>query len=347
MQHHDKGDELARIPSSDAVEHVRKWAEEIEDGATIRVCVPDFSHAVDAYAKGGDGIETRLLANGEYRSIWNREKLSKTLNYGGFEIVGGSAEDGAWASADGWLEVVARKCMRPAPRFPMSDIHCIMSLPRICWTDTMGALHEVGAQLGFSVTRATGVFWGQCLERLMEQAVESGKGYKYVLTVDYDSVFDANDVVRLWQVMESHPEIAALCPVQIGRDRDHMLVSVMKDGKLLRSVSEDTFHTDALDVYTGHFGLTLIRVESLVDLPHPWFLGVPGPDGRWDKGRTDDDIHFWHRLREAGKRICLCPKVRVGHIQNIVTWPGERMQTIHQYLTRYHEDGRPDECMTF
>jgi hypothetical protein len=98
---------------------------------------------------------------------------------------------------------------------------------------------------------------------------------------------------------------------------------------------------------TGHFGLTLIRLDSIRDLPRPFFLGVPNKEGNWGEGRVDDDIHFWNRLRNADRKICLCPRVRIGHLQNVITWPSENCTAITQYLSKYHEDGRPTECMTF
>ena len=109
----------------------------------------------------------------------------------------------------------------------------------------------------------------------------------------------------------------------------------------------DNLYTDALDMHTGHFGLTLIRTDALRELKRPLFLGVPNADGRWEDGRIDDDIFFWQRLAQAGKRICLCPRVRIGHLQNVVTWPGEDLRSITQYLTDYHANGRPRQCMTF
>jgi hypothetical protein len=30
-----------------------------------------------------------------------------------------------------------------------------------------------------------------------------------------------------------------------------------------------------------------------------------------------------------------------------VTWPGEDLRTIHQYCSKYGDEGRPTECMNF
>jgi hypothetical protein len=39
--------------------------------------------------------------------------------------------------------------------------------------------------------------------------------------------------------------------------------------------------------------------------------------------------------------------VRIGHLQLNITWPGEDLRTIHQYCTRYNDEGRPGECTSF
>lgn len=345
VDHINAGDSLAQVATTDAVATLRAWGAKLRGGGTIRLRVPNFDAITKAYDNGEPETESLLLGSGN-RSIWNREKLARCLNHAGFEVIGG-ARGTSWTEELHALSVTARKCMRPAPTLPMKDIQAIMSLPRLCWTDTQGELHQAAASLGINTTRSTGVFWGQCLERLIESKL-SDPTCKYILTVDYDSVFDAADIVRLWQVMETNPDVAALCPLQIARDKETILVSALNpDGTLKREVRADAFHTDALDINTGHFGLTLIRCDAIRDLPRPLFLGRPNKDGNWGEGRVDDDIHFWYLLRDAKRRICVCPKVRIGHIQTIITWAGEDMKTVHQYCSKYHDEGRPPECMTY
>jgi hypothetical protein len=341
----DIGSGLTQIRTEDAVPWLRSIASQLKDGGELRLEVPDLDGVMKAYNDGEPETEKMLIGEGA-KSLWNREKLSRVLNLAGFEVSRGK-NGWAWNETKTKISVVARKFARPFPNRPMRDIHCIMSLPRVCWTDTQGVLHHAAASLGFDVTRATGVFWGQCLERLLETCLTM-EGVKYVLTVDYDSIFDAEDIIRLWQVMETRPDVAALCPLQIGRDKNLPLFSIKNgDGTLLKEMTEDRLYTDALEMNTGHFGLTLIRLDAIRDLPRPFFLGVPNKDGNWGDGRVDDDIHFWNRLRDGGRKICLCPRVRIGHLQNVVTWPAEDCRAITQYLSDFHSDGRPTECMTF
>ena len=76
---------------------------------------------------------------------------------------------------------------------------------------------------------------------------------------------------------------------------------------------------DPLKVTTAHFGLTLLRMEHFKDLPKPWFKGEPDKDGGWGDDRLDDDIWFWHIWRKAGRTVYMAPRVRIGHLELIVS----------------------------
>lgn len=345
LSHVDMGSILERIPADKCLEIMRGIAQKMEDGGTLHLCVTDFDWLCDSYRSGTSDVEKVLCGKGTTRSIWNRGKIADLVNMAGFEVTGGIGSIG-WKPCAERIEVRCEKRNRKEPVVPMSDITAVMSLPRIAWTDTFAHTLEVCSQLQMRFVKSTGVFWGQCLERMLEREVEAGQ--KYALTIDYDSIFDARDVVRLWQIMEDRPDIAALCPLQIGRDRDQLLLNcVDADGKPMDAVTVDHFYNEAIEIKNGHFGLTLIRLSALKDVPHPWFLGVPGKDGRWGDDRTDDDIYFWHMLRSRGLKVCATPKVRLGHLQLVITWPMDDCSTRHQYLGRYHSDGRPPECQSY
>ena len=343
-EHMDIGFRVAERSTEDAVEYLRDLARTMKDGDTIDLIVPDFDHTVAIYANQSGGAEQHAVDGGRFKSIWNRTKLVRALDACGFGVTG-PASGTSWTEG-GYIRIRARKYARPTPPRPMKDIGAIMSLPRIAWTTTMGCLHESAASRGIDVTRTTGVFWGQCMQRMVEAAVAEGR--KYILTVDYDSVFDENDIVRLWQIMESNPDVAVLCPLQIQRDKENSLVCIQgPDGKLARGISEEQLHCEAIDIYTGHFGLTLIRVAALEGVARPLFWGQPDAQGGWGSGRVDDDIQFWNQMRKAGRRICLCPRVRIGHLQLVVTWPDERFEAVHQYHPQYTDEGRPPCTLTF
>ena len=344
----DMGQIMDLIPSDKALEVLKNAERVLKPFGTLRMSVTDFDFVCDAYKNGTGDPEATLCGTGVLNaSIYNRTKVSELVNHAGFEII--SAADGSltWKPEPHLIGITARKKRRAIPKIPFDDVHAIMSLPRISWTETFAKTLEVASQLQMRFTKSTGVFWSQSLERMMSGIVKDD-GCKYIMTIDYDSIFDARDVIRLWQIMEDNPDIAALCPMQIGRDRSEMLLNMVdENGKSIQTAPVEFFYRDAIDIKNGHFGLTLSRVDALKDVPHPWFLGVPNEDGKWEERRTDDDIYFWHKMRAAGKRVCATPKVRIGHLQCVITWPKDDFSLVHQYVGKFHDDGRPAECMTY
>lgn len=342
----DLGTMLDRVKAAETLNLLRFLAGKLKNRGRLRVVVTDFDAVVEAYRTGTGDPEKMLCGeHGLNRAMFNRGKLSDLLNMAGFEIVGG-ADAAAWKPNRETLSVVAEKRSRREPPVPIPGVAAVMSLPRIAWTETLSHTLDVCGALQMPLVRSTGVFWGQCLERMLEKLLE--KGMKYALTVDYDSIFDARDVVRLWQIMEDNPSLDVLCPLQVGRDRDELLVHLVNpDGSPRVNVTTEDFYAETLDIKNGHFGLTMIRIDALRDVPHPWFHGQPNAEGRWHENRVDDDIFFWHRLRAAGRRVAVTPKVRIGHLQLVVTWPTDDCQVRHQYVNKYHDDGRPPECMTY
>jgi len=330
----DIGFSLAELTTDAAVDELKRVAASLNDRDSIMLEVPDLDANIKAYGKGDGGAELSLLAEGRFKSFWNKTKICAALDHSGFMVV-----DLVHTSYR-TIHIKAMKYPLPVPTLPMKGIRAVMSLPRVTWTTTASVLHEACMQLGIECSRSTGVFWGQCLERMIEQCVSDGM--KYILTVDYDSVFDQHDIVRLWQVMEANPDIAALCPIQIQRDKCNTLASIKDaDGKFVRDVPLEAFHTDALDVMSGHFGLTLIRVSALEGIRRPLFHSTPDAEGGWGDGRVDEDITFWLRLGEAGRRVCLCPRVRIGHLQLVITWADDAFKAVHQYHPDYIDNGRP------
>ncbi len=72
----------------------------------------------------------------------------------------------------------------------------------------------------------------------------------------------------------------------------------------------------------------------------------PGPDGKWNEGRTDEDIYFWRNWRDSGNKIYVSPRICIGHGEYMITWPGKDLQKpVYQYTTTFNETGkRPDSA---
>jgi hypothetical protein len=232
---------------------------------------------------------------------------------------------------------------------PRGAVTAVMTMPRLAFTDMMFCATKALSPLGITLERTGGVFWDQGMTRAIEPHLDDGT--RYVLTLDYDSVFERDDVVELVRLLETRPEIDAVCAVQMRRDEESPLFCLghefadVEPGqpKLPRyvNVPRETLAQDTMPILTGHFGLTLFRVEALKRLPKPWFLAIPDAEGSWGEGRTDSDIAFWQRWREAGLTLHLANRVAIGHLQMVVSWPGPDLKLRNQFAGSYNRDGKP------
>ena len=108
-------------------------------------------------------------------------------------------------------------------------------------------------------------------------------------------------------------------------------------------IRDSLFDADLLKLKTGHFGLTLIRASTLRDVPKPWFLGIPAPDGSWGKGHQDEDVYFWRNWEKAGRTLYAANRVAVGHLEPMVKWPNKTLSACYQRAPDYFSLGPPKE----
>jgi len=165
-------------------------------------------------------------------------------------------------------------------------IAAVMTLPRLGFTDNLFCASESLSPLGIRLMRSCGVFWGQCLTDMIEQAIDAG--FEYVLTLDYDTVFSAADVRELYRLMEQHPEADAICALQMKRSCTTPLFTVTnKSGEGVTELDAAEMEQELLEVSTAHFGLTVLRCSAFADIERPWFgarpdqfQSAPAPEGR-------------------------------------------------------------------
>ena len=343
---------LEHIPHRETLSTLREWARALRVGGTLLVAVPDFDRIVNAYTKGDAWPVESYLMGGQTDSadfhcaIFNRQKLTDLLALAGFEVVGewgGDANSCSSLPVSLNLRAVKRSAgiLRRSAIRPLPDMHAVMSMPRLAWTENMGCCYTALGPLGIPFVRSIGVFWGQCLQRLFSQVASSGQ-YKYIVAIDYDTIFDAHDLCMLRDIADKH-DLDVLCPLQIGRDRNALLAKIDDGtGQPVAELPVERLHDDHWPVLHGHFGLTLIRCDRLRELDMPWFIGEPGKNGDWGNDRVDDDVYFWRKARERGWKISTTPQVRVGHLQVVATWPGRNLECVHQFMQDFHANGRPD-----
>lgn len=221
-------------------------------------------------------------------------------------------------------------------------IRAAMSVPRLGFQDNFFCWVQALAPLGISPAKYDGALWGQCLERAMEKLVETDAPPDWILTVDYDSVFTRKNVEDLIRLAAEHPEADAICPLQAGRDGAMLGCAETGDGQ---ADSAAAFDAPLLKLASGHFGLTLIKVEKLKTLPHPWFWGQPNEAGRWHEGRIDDDVSFWKHWAACGNSLYLANHVGIGHSQLVTAWFSDDLKSIvYQRSADFWKQGPPAEA---
>jgi predicted SAM-dependent methyltransferase len=216
------------------------------------------------------------------------------------------------------------------------------SVPRLAFTAHWGQMHAAFANLDIPVLKSTGYSWGACLQRSMNQLIEAG--CDWIITIDYDSIFSQDDVLRLLTLAASHDEADAIFPWQIKRGGVDRLLFFLRDENdtPLDFAPASLFTGELVKAHAGHFGLTLIKVDALKKVPKPWLWEQPNADGEWTEGKEDADIYFWRKFREAGNGIYLANEVRIGHIDEDILWPAEDFSTLRQGMYHFYRDGKPD-----
>lgn len=334
---------LEHFPHAKVFDVVKDWVRALKPGGKLQIAVPDLEVIAKKYLDGEElPIQGYLMggqidANDFHKAAFDQEVLREVMSLAGLVLIRrwvSEIEDAAALPVS--LNLEGTKPFMAKPR-----VRAVMSVPRLGFQDHFASVMEALLPFGIAFQKVTGANWGQCLTRGMESALEADANLDLLLTLDYDTIFRAQDLARLVQTMMCHPEVDALAPLQSGRGSTMPLFS-LKSGET--RVHTSTFAGDVTEASTAHFGLTLLRAAKLRELPHPWFHHVPGPDGRWGDGHIDDDIEFWHRWKRAGNTIYLANRVPVGHLELMIKWPGKDLAVIHQSVSEFHKSGPPPEA---
>lgn len=347
---------LEHFSFRDAQTALRDWVRVLEPGGRLRIAVPDIEKVLgcdDAervfYLMGGQTDE-----NDFHKSAYDTNRLRATLEFVGLSSVQEWESDGLDTSCHPVslnLEGVKPKskvanpsCSTPSPQSVHNHadangdggdktqdvkIAAYMTLPRYEAVAARTIAESALRPLGIGLATSQGVFWGQCMQRMFNEAVEAGMDW--ILSIDSDSLFNTQHVSDLLNEFGNHPEADAMAALQCRRGQGFPLMTVG---------GTDQIQLDSLDpikVATMHFGLTLIRVDVLKTVPKPWFFSQPDKDGEYGDDRLDDDIWFWHQMRLAGKKIYVTPRVSIGHLEETVACFDENLHPKHEYIHEWRE----------
>lgn len=219
-------------------------------------------------------------------------------------------------------------------------VGAFMTGPRYESVWVRGIINSALNNLKIPLTVSQGVFYGQCMQRMLEDALT--KPIDFAITVDSDSVFTSSDVMRLINVMANEPTIDALASLQSRRGKLKPLFSIQppenyRQGDDIYIPADQPFAATA-----AHFGLTIIRLERLRDVPKPWFYAKPNEAGMWEADHIDDDIWFWKQWREAGRNVFIDPLVRIGHLEEMVSVYDEQMEASHIHPSEWLRRNSPN-----
>lgn len=326
---------------------LKHWFDKLKPGGRLRLAVPDFQHIAAryldapgdrkmclAYAFGGQTDD-----NDFHRAGFDYATLRGLMKYVGLRrIARWESEVEDCASLQVSLNLEGVKPLGPPVDLP--NIAAVMSTGRLGFTENYSCNIKVLGQRGIPFSQFSGAYWGQCMERVLEAVINEGA--EWICTLDYDTVFTGEVFDELCYLLATNPDVDAIAPWQAKRESNDMLTWITdSNGEHRTEITREESEQDLLPVDTAHFGLTLIRAQALRSMPHPWFIDIPGKDGKWNSGYRAADINFWHKFRDAGNTLRMAAQLSIGHLQQLVTWPDQQLRPIHQYLSEFQKDGPP------
>lgn len=326
------------------------WVQKLKPGGKIRLAVPDFEIVAKEYLAGepinvqGYVMGGHVDGDDFHKAAFDRESLTEAMMAAGLERIGPwVSEIQDCASLPISLNLQGFKPSSPVRE--MKNVRAVYSTPRFGPLQHPRCIERAVQQLRFESKGGASCFWHQMISVLMEQAIAE-PDCEYVLTMDFDTVFSAADVLELYRLMVACPEVDALFPLQSRRGCQEALFSLTDgNGRLKKSIADLDLMRNLLPANTGHFGLTMFRADSLRKFPRPWMMPTPNSEGLWDNGQIDADITFWMRFKEAGFKCFLAPRVVVGHLEEVVKWPGKDLRPVYQKPSDYDATGIPAEVV--
>lgn len=337
---------LEHFPHTITADILRDWYRALKPGGFIRIAVPNMTWIADMIVKrlpvNGNGL---IYGQQDYpenlhMSGFTFESLREAMVDVGFErLRKWESEAADCASQEYSLNLAGYKPTTEDQK--LTGVHAVSAVARfgpslhhICTDKALAALGVVPEKL-------QGCFWHQNLSYLIEKHI-ADPSCEFVLTLDYDSIFQPEDVLELYRLMRAYPEADAIVPVEMKRGDKCPLFCILDDnGNPRGQVMQSEFDKNLTRIGTGHFGLTLFRASKLRTFQRPWMNAKPAPDGTWGDGHVDSDIDFWHNWRAAGNTLYLANRVQVGHLEEILVWAGNSFTPIYQTMHEFQEHGRP------
>lgn len=234
-------------------------------------------------------------------------------------------------------------------------VHAVISAPRTGLTTPFMSINRALFQTRIEFSEySRHAYWHQSLSRKLEDVIE--QRYDAALVFDYDSVVCASNIIDMLKIFEECPWIDALMPVQQRRGGADIPMMTQKDdaGLATRNLKVDERDERVSQCESGHFGMTLLRLDKLEMMRRPWFFDIPNFNGIWEDedlgaldvicddpvriaietirdtmgvpqtAKVDNDIWFWKQWHRSGNNLFVARDVNIGHLQEVVTMSSAR-----------------------
>lgn len=322
---------------------VKHWVDKLQLGGVLKIAVPDFRKLVDGYLeKTSDKTCIQLMGsqineNEFHNCIFDESTLRQIMESAGLSDIKHWNDKRDTCRLPISLNLMGTKKEQQTVK---RTLRCVISQPRLCFAQNAYSIIKELALRGIEVTVGVGAYWHQVLTNLIEDELE--KKPDYLLTLDYDTWFKFEHIQIMMERMEES-DVDAIVTNQVKRDNDELLLASEND-----YITREEYENNLIGIKRGHFGCTLFRASSFEKLKKPWFLPVTGPDQRWRENRVDADIYFWDNFIQSGLKLYWAPKLRIGHLQMMCTFPGEfrnHFEPLHCYMSDVESENIPEFIM--
>ncbi len=337
---------LEHFPQAEVQAILNNWVAALMPGGVLKIAVPDFQVIAQQYLAGTVMPVQSVIMGGQvdeldyHKVIFDEPTLALMLRTAGLVSVRrwvSEIEDCAALPIS--LNLAGNK---PAD-IPLTA--GVISMPRLGFNDFWACAFQELNSAGVSLRKSTGAYWDRDLTRGIEEAL-ADQNPEYILTADYDTIFNRHQVRDLLDLAHRYPHADAIAPLQTARHHNRpMFTAVGPDGKVIQQATrEDLTHGEILKARTAHFGLTLFKADKLRALPKPWMKRVYTNDGSHDgEGAMDPDIYFWQNWADAGNTLYIALRVPVGHCDLMIRWPNNDLEASYQHTSDYRKSGVPGD----
>ncbi len=336
---------LEHFPGAEIPAIIADWVRALEPGGTLKIAVPDFKIITEQYALGNEMPYQSFVMGAQtderdyHKSLFDEETLAALLRDNGLVCIRRwRSEIQDCAALPISLNLAGTKPMRPYPK-----VSGVISVPRLGFNDFWSCAFANLTSAGVNLRKTGGAYWERDLAVGIEEALDLDDP-EFILTCDYDSIFNASHVHDMIDLARRYPHADAIAPVQSARHHDRPIFTAMDaEGNMILKVSRDEMiHGEMMRIRTAHFGMTLFRASKLKALPKPWMQRKFDKDGGYHgDGAMDPDVQFWESWANAGNSLYVALRVPIGHADLVIRWPNQDLQTLFQTPNEYWKEGIP------